>query len=94
MNMKRITKKIKAIADAHIEAKIKGEFDDPCVATKQELIKELESGKTFRHLLYSIEARHCTITSMLMSSTALGVSKSYAKGVYDGFKELFNETSY
>lgn len=92
--MKRITKKIKAIADAHIEAKIKGEFDNPYVATKQELIKELENGKTFRDLLYNIEVRHCTITSMLLSATALGVSKSYTKGVYDGFKELFHETSY
>lgn len=92
--MKRITKKVKAIADAHIEAKLKGEFDNPYVATKQDLIKELEDGKTFRSLLDNIEARHCTITSMLLSATALGVSKSYTKGVYDGFKEVFHETKY
>ena len=92
--MKRITKKVKVIADAHIEAKLKGEFDNPYVATKQDLIKELEDGKTFRSLLDNIEARYCTITSMLLSSTALGVSKSYTKGVYDGFKEVFHETKY
>ena len=80
IKMKRITKKVKAIADAHIEAKLKGEFDNPYVATKQDLIKELEDGKTFRSLLDNIEARYCTITSMLLSSTALGVSKSYSKG--------------
>jgi len=92
--MSRITKKIKAIADAHIEAKIKGEFDDTFVSTKSELIKALENGKTFRSLLDNIEARYCTITSMLLSSTALGVSQSYKKGVYAGFKEVLKETSY
>lgn len=89
--MKRITKKVKAIADAHIDAKLKGEFDDPYVTTTQELIKELEDGKTFRSLLENIEVRHCTITSLIMSSTALGVSKSYTKGVYAGFKEIFSD---
>jgi hypothetical protein len=89
--MSRITKKVKAIADAHIEAKIKGDFDNPYVSTKAELIKALEGGKTFRSLLDNIEARHCTITSMLLSATALGVSHSYKKGVYAGFKEVFNE---
>lgn len=89
--MSRITKKIKAIADAHIEAKINGEFDNPYVSTKTELIKALEDGKTFRSLLDNIEARHCTITSMLLSATALGVSQSYKKGVYAGFKEVFRE---
>ncbi len=89
--MSRITNKVKTIADAHIEAKINGEFDDLFVTSKAELIKALESGKTFRSLLDNIEARHCTITSMLLSSTALGISQSYKKGVYAGFKEVFNE---
>ena len=88
--MKRITSEIKAIADAHIEARNKGIFDNPQVSTKEEIFQALRDGKTFSEILNVIEVRYVSITSNLMSSQLGYVSDAYRKGVYKGFKTLFS----
>ena len=82
----RITKETKRIADAHIEARLNGTFDDPQVSTKDELIQALRDGKTFSGLLDQIEIKFTSITSILLSRQLFHQSKSYTNGVYKGFK--------
>ena len=86
--MKRITPQIKAIAEAHIDAKINGTFDNPAVTTKEEVFQSLRDGKTFSEVLRQIEIRYVSITSNLMSSQLNYVTDAYRKGVYKGFKTL------
>lgn len=86
--MKRITPEVKAIADAHLKAIADGNFDDPIVRTKEELIDALKQGKTFSKLVDQFEARYISIGSSIISR--LGVqSDNYKKGIYKGFKHLF-----
>jgi hypothetical protein len=86
--MKRITPQIKAIADAHIQAKSTGTWDNPSVTTKEEVLSLLRDGKTFSEVLRQIEIRYVSITSNLMSSQLGYVSDAYKKGVYKGFKVI------
>jgi hypothetical protein len=86
--MKRITPQIKAIADAHIQAKFTGEWDNPNANTKEEVLSLLRGGKTFAEVLKQIEIRHVSITSNLMSSQLGFTSEAYKKGVYKGFKVI------
>jgi len=88
--MKRITTQVKAIADAHIEARKSGKFDDPKVTTAMEVFRDLRLGKTFEEVLNQIETRYCSVGSILMSRHQLYTSKSYRDGVYKGFKILFS----
>lgn len=83
----RISKETKAIADRHIEAKRLGKFDNPKVNTKPEVITELKNGRTFEEVLKQIEARFCSMTSLVIG--AMGhETKSYKRQVYHGFKTL------
>ena len=86
--MKRITPQIKSIAQAHIEAKKTGKFDDPKVSTIDELHTLLKQGKTFSLVVREIEIRYISITSNLISSQFGHVSDAYVKGIYKGFKIL------
>jgi hypothetical protein len=88
--MKRITPQIKSIANAHIEAKKTGKFDDPIVTSKEELLIQLRAGKTFSLVVKEIEIRYISITSNLMSSQLGHVSDAYVKGIYNGFKTLLS----
>lgn len=90
--MKRITPKIKAIADAHLEAKRSGIFDNPRVTTKEEVIEALLGGKTLLAVLEEIEIRFCSVGSLLMASHfSFGHhSNNYKANVYKGFKILLN----
>jgi hypothetical protein len=92
---KRISPKVKAIADAHLEAKLRGYFDDPRVTTRDEVIDSLSAGKTFSEVLSQIEIRFCSITSMMLASNVLRLngdvgylSANYKRDVYRGFKAL------
>jgi hypothetical protein len=85
---KRISKELKAIADAHIQAKISGFNPVPCKG-REELADALKSGATYPTLLEGIETRFCTITSLLGSSLLGHVCDSYRKQVYKGFKTVF-----
>lgn len=90
INMARITQQVKAIADAHIEARKTGKFDNPKVSTAMEVFRELRMGKTFEEVMREIEVRYCSIGSILMSTQLNHTSKSYRDAVYKGFKILFN----
>jgi hypothetical protein len=86
--MKRITPQIKAIAEAHIQARINGNFDNPIVSTTDEIYQALRDGQTFSEVLRQIEIRFVSITSNLMSSHLGYTTDAYRKGVYKGFKVL------
>ena len=89
--MGRITPQVKAIADAHIQARQSGKFDNPTVRTREELFEKLSSGQTFEEVLRQIEVRFASIGSILMSTTMLYVSQSYKSAVYKGFKALLQK---
>lgn len=88
MTQTRISKHVKAIADAHIAARLNGTFDDIKVTTKDEIISALNEGKTFSKLLDEIEFRFLPIITILLSKTMYHQSATYKKGVYKGFKIL------
>jgi hypothetical protein len=85
---KRILPAVKAIADAHIEAKKSGQFNSVNVRTKAEVIEALRHGRTFKEVLEQIEIRFCSIGSILLSGHMHYDSKAYKTGVYKGFKAL------
>ena len=92
--MKRITPQAKAIADAHIAARLKGEFDYPMdarIANRDELISLVTSGKTIEALLDYIEMNFTSITSILLSRKLFHQSANYKSGVYKGFKLLIDK---
>lgn len=91
-NMNRITPQVKAIAVAHIHAKIEGKFDDPTVKDVDELHKMLLQGKTFSSLLETIEIRFCSISAILTANHFNYTSESYRRGVYKGFKIVLGNT--
>ena len=86
-NMKRITKETKAIADAHIQARSTGTFDNPEVNSKEELLAALKDGKTFEQVLEEIEYRFCGVGQILISRH-FTPSQNYKAGVYKGFKTI------
>ena len=89
--MKRISKKVKAIADAHIEAKITGKFVGQPVTNKDELLDSIVNGYTYKQLLYLVEVNYVSTTSQLLSSLVGHVTDAYKKQVYKGFKEILKE---
>jgi hypothetical protein len=89
--MKRISKKVKAIADAHIEAKITGNFSEQHVTNKDELLDSIVQGYTYKQLLDLVEINYVTTTSLMMSSVIGHITDAYKKQVYKGFKEILNE---
>jgi hypothetical protein len=89
--MKRISKKVKAIADAHIEAKITGKFLEQHVTNKAELLQSIVDGYTYKQLLDLVEINYVSITSQMMSSVVGHITDAYKKQVYKGFKEILNE---
>ena len=86
MKTTRITPQVKAIADAHITARLTNSFDNPNANSNAELLSALMDGKTHEKVLDQIELRFCSITSILLGRQ-LGVAcDSYRKSVYKGFK--------
>ena len=88
--MNRISKKVKAIADAHIEAKITGKFLEQHVTNKDELLKSIVEGYTYKQLLDLVEVNYVTITSQMLVHVGY-VPDSYKKQVYKGFKEILKD---
>lgn len=89
--MNRISKQVKAIADAHIEAKMTGKFLEQNVANKEQLLQSIVDGYTYKQLLDLVEVNYVTITSQLTSTLLGHVSDAYKKQVYKGFKEILKE---
>lgn len=88
--MKRITPELKAIADAHIEARKNNSFYDPYVETAKEVFAQLKEGKTFSALMEDIEIRFVSVTSNIYARMLDHYSESYKKGIYKGFKTLYS----
>lgn len=84
----RISKQVKAIADAHIAAKANGTFDNPHVSTREQVIQALFEGKTFEEVLRQVETRFCSITTLLLQGTFDYTTQAYKRDVYRGFKTL------
>jgi hypothetical protein len=93
--MKRITPELKAIAEAHIKARLEEKFDNPQASTKEEVLRLLREGKTFSAVMNQIEMRYASITSILMmrtlSSKNVYVPQAYKNAIYRGFKILFTQ---
>lgn len=87
--MKRISKEVKAIADAHIEARLQCKFDDPHITSRADLMKALLEGKTFEEVIYQIEIKFMPISTIIGARVLGHASQSYKKAVYKGFNELF-----
>lgn len=87
---KKISKEAKAIADAHIQARVNNTFDNPTFSSAAELIALLRQGKTMSKVLDEIEYRYCSITTLLLSSHFDHRSASYKSNVYKGFKSLLD----
>lgn len=85
---KRINKETKAIADAHIKARISGHFDTCTLETKEQVIQALREGKVIEHVMNQVEIRFCTITSALTARMLQHECKAYRQQVYRGFKAL------
>ena len=89
--MKRITKQTKAIADAHLAAKVAGKFDDPKVTTRNEVIAALRDGKTFSDVLHQIELWFMPVDTIVLSELFGSQSSTYKAAVYKGFKALLDK---
>tara|TARA_R110000868_G_scaffold103241_2_gene284369 strand:- start:8194 stop:8466 length:273 start_codon:yes stop_codon:yes gene_type:complete len=85
---KRITKETKAIADAHINARLNGGFDTLHLTSREEVIQALRDGKIIEEVLAQIEVRFGTITGGLLARIMGHTSNSYKQAVYNGFKQL------
>ena len=87
---KRITPKIKEIANAHIEARQNDYFDNPDIRTHTEMITLMMQGKTFEAPLRMIEKRYCSTQAMNTIREEKKVSDSYRKSVYKGFRNILS----
>ena len=93
--MQRITPEVKAYADAHIRARLTSSFDNPPVATREQVMTAIKSGQTFEEVMNQIETRFCSISSIIFVrsiarlSTGIEVPEAYRRDVYKGFKKLF-----
>jgi len=88
MTKNRIKKDVKAIADAHIQARVTGVWNPAPIKSRLDLLCALKKGHTFEGLLTEIEARNCSITSILTASVLDHASNAYRQNVYTGFKSL------
>jgi len=88
--MKRISKQTKAIADAHIEARKSGNFDNPRCTTREEVIAALREGKTIEDVLDQVETKFTSIHAIILSRVLFHESHNYRSGVYKGFRILLD----
>jgi hypothetical protein len=88
--MSRITSKEKKIAERYIQARKTGSWDKMGVYfSKEDLLRSIkEDGKNYQEVMNEIEARYCTVFSVLASSTLNHTSQDYRAGIYKGFKNL------
>lgn len=87
---KRITPKIKDIANAHIEARQSGYFDNPDIRTHTEMITLMIQGKTFEAPIRMIEKRYCSTQTMNTLREDKKVTDAYKKCVYKGFMYILH----
>ena len=85
----KITKKQKAIADAHIKAWVSKEFN-PIPSTLEEAVEGLKRGEVYEELMRKIEARYISMTSTLIMAVWSEPTNAYKQGIYKGFKTVLN----
>jgi hypothetical protein len=91
--MKRITTQVKAIADAHIKARIKGEFN-PCECkTIEDVRQAMMGGHTFEFAMDEIEIRFMPVGTILLARRFDYCSSTYKSAVYRAFKKLFAQVN-
>ena len=87
---KRITPRIKEIANAHIEARQNGYFDNPDIRTHTEMITLMIQGKTFDAPLRMIEKRYCSTHAMNALHEDKKITDTYRREVYKGFNHILS----
>ena len=91
--MNRITKKQKAIVEAHLEAFKNNNFDfATCPVDKEHYpqVKEmLLAGKTFRNLHEQVEERAVSMTSKLLSKVFDHTTEAYKRDYQNQWKKAF-----
>lgn len=93
--MKRITKEIKAVADAHIKASLEKNFTHPnkdvlVVGSYAEFIDNLAKGETYAYLVDEIEMKFASMTSLFYQRVFEHQTETYKKAMYKGFKNMFS----
>ena len=98
--MKRITPAVKAIADRHLEAvrtdtgwtELTEEQLKPAPGQDpREWLRELMlNGATLKSVVGVIEAKYIPIFSSVLAGALKHTSNQYRKGIYKGFKALFD----
>jgi len=90
--MKRISTTAKAIADNYIKARQNNTFTPVTtpLKTKDEIIQGILQGAVYEDVIYQIEIRFCSVTSILMQGQFNYTSNAYKSGVYKGFKALLD----
>jgi hypothetical protein len=93
--MNRITKEIKAVADAHIKASLENNFTHAndgvlAVSSYTELIDNLVKGETYAYLVDEIEIKFVSVTSLIYHRTFEHQTETYKKAMYKGFKIMFS----
>lgn len=91
MRKKRITQEARAIADAHIRARMDDKFDDLPVSDNDEFKYNIFRGKTYSKVLEEIELKYSTNTSVLTARMFKHCTDSYKRAVYKGFSELIEK---
>lgn len=88
--MKKITKEVKAIADAHMKANVDGIWNEVKVSDKKDLLDKMMAGHTYQSVHDQTQARFCSVGSSIMASVLGHDSKAYRAGIYKGFKVIFD----
>jgi hypothetical protein len=90
--MKRISKQTKAIADAHIQARLDEKWDtDLNIKTADDVMTALLNGKVIEEVMNQVEVRYCSITAGLTARLMGYASENYRRDVYRGFKYLLDK---
>ena len=85
----KTNKEIIAIADAHIEARIKMRWGRaPRVTNVNELVVELRKGRLYEQVLREVEIRYVSVQTLIMQNVMDVTTETYKRNVRKGFKTL------
>ncbi len=89
--IKRITPKIRAIADAHSNIVFtKGTFSNPKVENTQEVLEKLYAGETFEHIIEWVEDDTCSVSAKIMARCGFRTD-AYVANIRKGFNTLIQK---
>lgn len=91
MKLKRITPKIRAIADRHSNLVFtKGSFSNPKVENTAEVLEKLYAGETFETILEWAEDDTCGVGAKIMARSGFR-SDAYVANIRKGFNSLIQK---